>query len=195
MSSKAATTLDRRNRKVGVMVAAVAFGMLGVAFAAVPLYRMFCQVTGYGGTTQRVVKPSETILDQTISVRFDANVRGLAWTFEPVVRTMDVRIGENTLAFYRATNMSNVPLVGTATFNVTPEITGGFFNKMACFCFTEQLLEPGQTIDMPVSFYVDPSIATDKDGRHVKEITLSYTFYPVDKPKQAAALSGSGRGG
>lgn len=174
------------NKRVGAIMSLVAAGMLGMAYAAVPLYQMFCQATGYAGTTRRVTTPSATILDRVVTIRFDANVAGIAWKFEPVVRTMDVRIGETTLAFYRATNMSDRPLVGTSSFNVSPDIAGSFFNKLACFCFTEQRLEPGETIEMPVSFYVDPSLVADKDAHKVSEITLSYTFYPVDKPKQAA---------
>ena len=181
--------LERRNRNVAIVFACVAAGMLGLAYAAVPLYQLFCQVTGFGGTTQRVARPSDVVLDRTISVRFDANVNGLPWTFEPVQRKVEVRIGESTLAFYRATNTSDRPLVGTATFNVSPEITGAYFNKMECFCFKEQRLEPGESIEMPVSFYVDPAIVNDKDGRRVGEITLSYTFYPVEKPRQAAEQS------
>ena len=193
----AAGESQRRNQRVGAIMGLVAVGMLGMAFAAVPLYQMFCQATGYGGTTQRVTKPSDKILDRVVTVRFDANVNGISWNFEPVLRKVDVRIGENTLAFYRATNTSDRPLVGTSSFNVSPDIVGSFFNKMECFCFQEQRLEPGESIDLPVSFYVDPSIEDDKDGRKVKEITLSYTFYPVDKPKAAAAAPAatSGRGG
>jgi cytochrome c oxidase assembly protein subunit 11 len=182
------TALEQRNRKVGAMFACLAFGMLGMAYAAVPLYQMFCQATGFAGTTQRATKPSETVLDRTITVRFDANVIALDWEFQPVERTMQVRIGENALAFYRATNRSDRPLTGSATFNVSPDVTGGFFNKLECFCFKEQRLEPGQSLDMPVSFYVDPAIMGDKDGRKVGEITLSYTFYPIEKPKQAAEV-------
>lgn len=185
------------NKRVGTLAALVAAGMLGMAYAAVPLYQLFCQVTGYGGTTQRVSKPSDVVLDRVVTVRFDANVNGLAWRFEPVVRTVDVRIGENTLAFYRATNTTDRPLVGTSTFNVSPDIAGTFFNKLECFCFTEQKLEPGESIEMPVSFYVDPRIVDDKDAHKVSQITLSYTFFPVDKPKQAAdaARAGDGKGG
>ncbi len=187
----------RSNRRVAAVMGLVAAGMLGMAYAAVPLYQLFCQVTGYGGTTQRATKPSETILDRVVTVRFDANVSGLAWDFVPVVRTMDVRIGENALAFYRATNTSGRSLVGTASFNVAPEIAGSFFNKLECFCFKEQRLEPGETMEMPVSFYVDPTIVADKDARKVTHITLSYTFYPVDKPRTAAEVAprDGGRGG
>lgn len=185
---------DRRNNRVAAITACVAVAMLGGAYAAVPLYRLFCQATGFAGTPMRAAKPSDTVLDRTITVRFDANIVGLAWEFEPVVRTVDVRIGDNTLAFYRATNTSDRPLVGTAAFNVSPDVVGGYFVKLDCFCFKEQRLEPGQSVDMPVSFYVDPAIVSDKDGARVKEITLSYTFYPVDKPqktKEHAAAPGS----
>ena len=178
--------LDNANKRTGIVMASVAVGMLGMAYAAVPLYQMFCQVTGYGGTTKRVTKPSDRVLDRVVTIRFDANVNGLPWTFEPVVRTMQVRIGETTLAFYRATNTSGRATVGTSSFNVAPDIAGSFFNKLECFCFKEQRLEPGETIEMPVSFYVDPTLMDDKDARKVGDITLSYTFYPVDKPRQAA---------
>lgn len=185
---------EQRNRKVAATAAGVAAAMLALAFASVPLYRMFCQVTGYGGTTQKASKPSSIVLDRTVTVRFDANVgAGLAWRFEPLVRTIDVKLGETTLIQYRATNTSDRPLVGTSTFNVAPDVTGAFFNKLECFCFTEQRLEPGQSIDMPVSFYVDPAMASDPDASKVKQLTLSYTFYPVEKPSAAptAARGGS----
>lgn len=185
------------NKRVATIMGLVAAGMLGMAYAAVPLYQLFCQVTGYGGTTQRATVPSSVVLDRTITVRFDANVSKLSWEFAPVERKMDVRIGENALAVYRATNTSDRPLVGSASFNVSPDIAGSFFNKLECFCFTEQLLEPGQSIDMPVSFFVDPALVDDKDARKVQEITLSYTFHPVDKPRQAAEgkPAGSATGG
>lgn len=175
--------LKRRHRRVAFAAAAVAIGMVGLAYASVPLYRMFCQVTGFGGTTQRATKPADAVLDRTITVRFDANVApGINWRFEPVVPSMTVKIGENGLAFYRATNRSDRPVVGTATFNVTPEQLGIYFNKLACFCFTEQRLEPGETIEMPVSFFVDPAVEKDEFARTLSHVTLSYTFYPVDEP-------------
>jgi cytochrome c oxidase assembly protein subunit 11 len=178
------------NTKVAVVCAAVAAGMVGLAYASVPLYSLFCSVTGYGGTTQRVEAPSHQVLDRMVTVRFDSNVApGLDWDFAPVVNSMKLHIGENALAFYRATNHSTVPVVGTATFNVTPEQAGSFFNKIQCFCFTEQRLEPGETVDMPVSFYVDPAIVNDPDGAFMRTITLSYTFYPVAKPNANAALN------
>lgn len=152
--------------------------MLGASFAAVPLYQLFCQTTGYGGTTQRAAKLSSGAVDRMMTVRFDANVRQLGWDFAPEERTKKVRIGENTLAFFRATNTSGETLHGTAAFNVTPDIAGAYFYKIECFCFKEQTLGPGQSVEMPVSFYVDPSILDDPDARKLSEITLSYTFYP-----------------
>jgi cytochrome c oxidase assembly protein subunit 11 len=150
----------------------------------VPLYRLYCQATGYAGTTQRVAKPSDTVLDRTLTVRFDANVSpDLPWSFEPLQKKLDVKIGENTLAFYRATNTSDKPVSGMAVFNVAPEAAGTHFNKVQCFCFTEQRLGPGQTVDMAVSFYVDPAWAEDDDTKDVSELTLSYTFYPALTPK------------
>jgi cytochrome c oxidase assembly protein subunit 11 len=177
--------LNRRHRKVGTIAAGGAVFMLCLAFAAVPLYRIFCQMTGYAGTTQRATKASDTVLERTVTVRFDATVApNLAWTFEPVQRELAVKFGETSLAFYRATNNSDKPVVGTASFNVTPDQVGVYFNKLECFCFTEQRLEPGESVDMPVSFFVDPAMVTDKDAAHIGQITLSYTFFPVDNPKQ-----------
>lgn len=174
-----------KNTRVAVMAGGFALFMLGMAFAAVPLYQIFCQVTGFGGTTQRAEAPSETVLDRVVSVRFDSNVSGgLGWRFEPVVKTVNVRVGENALAFYRATNISNQPLVGTASFNVAPDSVGAYFAKIECFCFTEQRLEPGESMEMPVSFFVDPEFVNDKDTKGISQITLSYTFYPVDKPTE-----------
>lgn len=176
--------LTSRNTKVAAACALFALVMIGLAYASVPLYRLFCQVTGFGGTPQRAERPSTEVLDRTVVVRFDANVGpGFGWEFQPVVPTMEVRIGENALAYYRATNRSDRPLVGTATFNVTPDQIGSFFNKIECFCFTEQRLEPGESVEMPVSFFIDPAMVKDLDGAKVRNITLSYTFYPVDKPK------------
>jgi cytochrome c oxidase assembly protein subunit 11 len=175
-----ATELGSRHRTVAVWCALIVLSMVGAAYAAVPLYSMFCQVTGFAGTPQRTKTPSSVVLDRSITIRFDANVgAGLAWRFEPVQKSMDVRLGENALAFYRATNVSDHPTVGTATYNVTPEQSGVFFNKLECFCFKEQRLEPGESVEMPVSFFIDPQMVDDRDGRNVKLIVLSYTFYPV----------------
>ena len=189
-------SMAAKHRRVAVICASVAAGMVGLAYASVPLYRIFCQATGYGGTTQRAEKPSNTILDRTITIRFDANVApGLPWQFEPAVRTMDVKIGENSLAFYEARNTSSLPVTGMATFNVTPEGAGSYFVKLACFCFTEQRLEPGQSVDMPVSFYVDPAIVTDRDASRISEITLSYTFFPGPEKATGTAAGAAGAGG
>ena len=180
--------LAGRHRKVAAMLGALTLAMLGAAYAAVPLYAIFCQVTGYGGTTQRAKKASDVVLERKITIRFDANTaRGIDWDFKPVQRKMELRIGENALAFYNAVNRSDKPVTGTATFNVSPEIVGAYFNKIECFCFTEQTLAPGQSIDMPVSFFIDPDIVKDRDANLLSEITLSYKFYPVKGKKPAAA--------
>jgi cytochrome c oxidase assembly protein subunit 11 len=186
----------RSNLRVAAIAAGVAVGMVGLSYASVPLYRLFCQVTGFGGTTQRADAAPQQATEHMVRVQFDANTStNLDWAFHPVQESITVRIGEQNLAFYRATNESSQPLVGTAVFNVTPVQAGAYFNKIQCFCFTEQLLEPGQSIDMPVSFFVDPELLNDPDAAGIKEITLSYTFYPVDKPKAVSqapqAASGS----
>jgi len=172
----------RSQLTVAFAAGGLAIGMLGMAYAAVPLYQMFCQVTGFAGTTKRAEAPSQTVTAKTVSIRFDSNVaNGLGWEFKPVQRTMDVKVGENALAFYEATNTTDETLVGTATFNVAPDAAGYYFNKMECFCFTEQTLKPGETVEMPVSFFVDPDFNKDKESRQISQITLSYTFYPMDK--------------
>ncbi|MFM8746158.1 MAG: cytochrome c oxidase assembly protein [Aestuariivirga sp.] len=185
-----------KNLRVALLAASVAAGMVGLSYAAVPLYQLFCQVTGFGGTTQRADAAPQQAADQTMRIQFDANTSSnLDWAFHPVQESVTVKIGEQNLAFYKATNTSDKPLTGTAVFNVTPVQAGAYFNKIQCFCFTEQLLEPGQSIDMPVSFFVDPELLNDPDAAGIKEITLSYTFYPVDKPKAVSeapqAASGS----
>ncbi len=172
-----------RNRRTALACVALVAGMVGMSYAAVPLYRLFCQVTGFGGTTQRVEAASETILDRPMAIRFDSNVGpGLKWDFRPEQREIHVKVGETALAFYRATNLSDKPATGSAVFNVTPPLAGAYFAKIECFCFTEQTLEPGQTVDMPVQFFVDPSIDEDKDLKKLTTITLSYTFYPAQRP-------------
>jgi cytochrome c oxidase assembly protein subunit 11 len=162
--------------------------MIGVAYASVPLYRLFCQVTGYGGTTQRVEQYSEKILDQTIKVRFDANTAsGLPWEFKPVQREVELKIGETTIVKYEAVNKSDKTTYGRATFNVTPGRAGAYFNKVECFCFTDTTLASGEDMEMPVLFFVDPDFVNDPDLKDVKTITLSYTFFPIDEPKPLAA--------
>jgi len=169
---------DRAKRWTALAAATLVVGMVGLSFAAVPLYDLFCRVTGYGGTTQEAAAPSERIVDRTLTIRFDASVNGdLPWAFGPVKRAVSLRAGENGLAFYQARNRADVPVTGTATFNVTPQKAGIYFTKVDCFCFTEQRLGPGETAELPVAFYVDPEIADDPEMDDVNTITLSYTFF------------------
>jgi cytochrome c oxidase assembly protein subunit 11 len=188
---------DARNGRLALMLALVVAGMVGLSYAAVPLYQLFCQVTGFGGTTQRAERAPDTVTDTLVTVRFDANTApNLNWSFQPVSRQITLKIGENELAFYRVKNLSDRALTGTATFNVTPEIAGSYFNKIQCFCFEEQRLEPGESMEMPVSFFVDPSILDDPDANKVREITLSYTFFPLaGANSNAANLAKTGSGG
>ncbi|MFP5075899.1 cytochrome c oxidase assembly protein [Rhizobium sp. YIM 134829] len=172
---------------VGVCLAFV-IGMVGMAYAAVPLYNMFCRVTGYNGTVKRVEQASDTILDRTIRVTFDANVTGLPWKFQPVTREITPRIGETVQVSFKAKNMSAAPSTGQAVFNVTPMQAGAYFNKVQCFCFTETTLQPGEEIEMPVVFFVDPAIVEQAETKGIGLITLSYTFYPREPSKPVAAL-------
>lgn len=182
------SSLAQKNGRTAGIAALIVVAMVGLAYASVPLYRMFCQVTGFGGTTQmRVGGQAPGAVGHLISVRFDANVSpALGWVFRPVDTHRRVAIGARNIALYTARNPSNRPLVGTATFNVTPSQAGQYFTKVQCFCFTEQRLEPGQEVRMPVVYYVDPAILDDPDARNISEITLSYTFYPVDQPQSGS---------
>lgn len=171
--------------------------MASLTVAAVPFYSWFCRVTGYGGETNVAAANDNGVLDQTIKVRFDANVdRGFPWEFKPETREMTLRIGETGIAFYKATNISKRPIAGQASYNVAPFSAGYFFTKIDCFCFTYQVLQPGETKMMPVTFYVDPSIVTDDEGKYVHTITLSYTFHETDlqeadAPAEATDASGA----
>jgi cytochrome c oxidase assembly protein subunit 11 len=157
-----------------------------------PFYDWFCRVTGFGGTTGVAEEGADTILDRTVKVRFDASLeQGMPWDFRPVAHSMTVRIGETGLAFYEAHNPSSRPVAGTASFNVYPYAAGGYFTKIECFCFQEQVLQPGETVQMPVSFFIDPAIVDDPDGKFVQEIVLSYTFHETPLPEEQAALSPS----
>ena len=186
-------TLDNRNSRTALYALLGALFMLGMGYAAVPLYDLFCRVTGFGGTTQRASESDADIAAQaalsagakTISVRFDASTaRDVPWRFEPVQSTDTVQIGQRDMAFYTARNNSDVPITGTATFNVEPEQTGKYFNKIQCFCFTEQTLMPGQEVRMPVLYYIDPAILEDENAKDVEQITLSYTFHKAkDSPE------------
>lgn len=176
-------------QKTVLQLVSVVLLMGGLAWASVPFYDWFCRVTGFGGVTGVAESGSETILDQTVKVRFDASKeRGMPWEFTPVVREMEVRIGETGLAFYEAYNPTDRPVAGQASYNVTPYTAGGFFEKIHCFCFEEQVLQPGERVQMPVTFFVDPEIVEDVDGQYVHTITLSYTFYEIDLPEGYAAL-------
>lgn len=184
------------NRRTPIIAACVALAMFGLGFASVPLYRMFCQVTGFGGTTQRASAAQLAAIAESdrgrtagrpLSIRFDSNVApGLPWEFKPEATHMTVRVGQKSMAIYLAKNLSDKPVTGRATYNVTPQQSGAYFTKIQCFCFTEQTLAPGQEVRMPVLFYVDPKFEGDPDAGDVQEITLSYTFYPVE--------NGGGRG-
>ncbi len=177
----------RSNAMIAGMCVAFVGGMVGMAYAAVPLYDLFCKVTGYGGTTQRVEQYSDRVLDREITIRFDANTAGVPWDFKPVAREMKIKIGETAQAQYKATNRFDAPTSGRATFNVTPEMAGAYFNKVECFCFTDTTLEPGASLDMPVVFYVDPDIVNVPELKDIRTITLSYTFFPLEREKPVAA--------
>jgi len=166
-------------------MALFALAMLGLAFASVPLYRVFCQVTGFGGTTMKADAAPGAVAGQ-IGVRFDANIDpALPWKFEPVQETVRIHPGARTTIYYQATNYTARSTTGQAIFNVTPESAGKYFSKIECFCFTEQTLKPGESVKMPVIFFVDPKLRDDPDTKHIDEITLSYTFYPVENPETA----------
>lgn len=173
------------SRRIAMLCVAVVAGMIGLSYASVPLYRIFCQMTGFGGTTNKAEAAPEQVLVRQMTIRFDASVaRSLAWEFAPAQGPQKLKVGEVGLAFFRAKNLSDKPLSGTASFNVTPAKAGVYFSKIECFCFTEQHLAAGQEIDMPVQYFIDPSIADDENMRDVKTITLSYTFHPTH-PKVA----------
>lgn len=178
--------IDGKTKTV-LQTAGVVVLMGGLAWASVPFYDWFCKVTGFGGTPQ-VALDSGDILDQTIKVRFDASKeRGMPWEFKPLQTEMTLRIGEQGLAFYEAYNPTDYPVAGQASYNVAPYEAGGFFYKIDCFCFQEQVLMPGERVQMPVSFFVDPEIVTDRDAKHTGHITLSYTFYEIDLPEETQA--------
>jgi len=191
-----ATSIDRtelaaKNRKVAGRAVLFVLFMIGLAYASVPLYRIFCQVTGFGGTPMRAdAAPGAQSKSIQLKYEGDASIeRGMPWEFRPAQREMTVRIGENVLAYYIAHNPTDRPVAGTASFNVTPLAAGGFFQKIACFCFTEQVLQPGETVEMPVSFFVDPEMLDHPEGKHIEEITLSYTFYETPLPEEQATLA------
>jgi cytochrome c oxidase assembly protein subunit 11 len=186
-----------RNRVVFACSAAFAGGMLGLSFAAAPLYDLFCRTTGYGGTPIRAQSASQEISDRLVTVRFDTNIDpALPWVFYPEERSVTVRVGENKLVYFRAENRGDKPIVGRATFNVVPDVAARYFDKIQCFCFNEQKLGAGESADMPVSFFVSPEILKDHRFDGLSELTLSYTFFSAANrnPAKTAALSGPGRG-
>ena len=176
-------------KKTVVQLVALVVTMGALSWASVPFYDWFCRVTGFGGVTGVATGGSDTVLDQTITVRFDASKeRDFAWEFKPVQREMEIQIGDTGLAFYEAYNPTDRPIAGQASYNVTPYAAGVFFEKIDCFCFTEQVLQPGERVMMPVTFFVDPEIVEDPEAKYVHTITLSYTFHEIDLPEGYAAL-------
>ncbi|KZY33727.1 cytochrome c oxidase assembly protein [Roseovarius sp. HI0049] len=181
------------NSKTVVKLVSVVVVMGGLAWASVPFYDWFCRVTGFGGTTGTASAGSQEILDETIKVRFSASKeRDMPWEFKPMQREVEIRLGETGLAFYEAYNPTDRPIAGQASYNVTPYEAGGFFDKIDCFCFTEQVLQPGERVEMPVTYFVDPEILKDRDAKYTNVITLSYTFYEIDLPEEQAALATDG---
>ncbi len=182
-----------KNTRVAAMVGATVVGMVGLSYAAVPLYQIFCQVTGYGGTTKQVDVVSGEVIDRDMDVRFNASVnRDMPWDFKPVQISQTIKIGEQAIAHYEAYNPTKYTIVGTATYNVAPAKAGEYFAKIDCFCFTEQTLKPGERADMPVVYFIDPLIAEDPNLDDVSEVTLSYTFF-VDEKETARVRAEQGR--
>lgn len=187
-----------KKAKFGIVAAIVPIAMVGAAYGSVPLYQLFCQVTGYGGTTRVATAAASTVLERTIKVRFDANLApGVPWDFKPEKASVDLNLGENGLAFYKVTNTSERAVTAVATYNVTPHKVGPYFQKLECFCFQDRTLQPGETMELPVIFYVDPALATDKGVKEVREVTLSYTFFEAGSralaDAQAAGMTGNVR--
>ena len=179
-----------RNKTIAFRLLSLVTVMLCLSFAAVPFYDWFCRVTGFGGVTQSAETASDEILEQMVQIRFDGTLEaGMPWEFKPVERTMDIRIGETGLAFYEAHNPTDQVIAGTASFNVYPYSAGAYFTKIDCFCFELQVLQPGETVKMPVTFYVDPEIVEDREAKFVDTITLSYTFHVTDLPEGQASLA------
>lgn len=185
------STVARKNNRIATIMVSVVAGMIGLAYASVPLYDLFCKVTGYGGTTQRVELFDAQTIDRDMKVRFAANVhRDMPWDFAPQQVSQKLKVGEQGLAYYEAYNPTNKPITGTATYNVTPHKAGTYFAKIECFCFTEQVLQPGERVVMPVIYFIDPLIEEDRNLNEVTEVTLSYTFFVMD---DVEATTGTGR--
>jgi cytochrome c oxidase assembly protein subunit 11 len=176
-------TARSRNTRLAIICGVVFFGMVGAAFAAVPLYRIFCQVTGFEGTVSRAERASTQILDRTLNIRFDTNVRDVPWTFTAEQTSQVARIGETKMAYFKVVNTGKTAVTGRAAYNVVPEAAGAYFRKLECFCFREQTLQPGETMEFPVVYFVEPQFATDPETRGKTEVTLSYTFFRVEDAK------------
>ena len=184
--------LAKKNKKVLTLLSIVVVTMVSLAFASVPFYDWFCRVTGFAGTTLTASNESNIVIDKEIKVRFDGSVdRELAWEFKPVQKEIKLKIGETALAFYEAYNPTDRPIMGTASYNVFPFNAGSFFTKIDCFCFEEQILAPGERVQMPVTFYIDPEIENDRDGKFIEQITLSYTFFKQEIVDEARLISQS----
>ena len=192
-SKPPATQASKRNTRVALICAAAFFGMVGAAYASVPLYRLFCQMTGFDGTVRKAELKPTRILDRKVTIRFDANVRTLPWDFSAEQTSQQVRIGDTGLAFFKVTNKGDKPMTGRALYNVVPEQAGPYFQKLECFCFSNQTIQPGQTVEFPVVYFVDPQYVDDVETKGKDEITLSYTFFPavegVDNKKQEASTT------
>lgn len=186
------TPQQKRNRRVGLICAAGFFGMVGAAYASVPLYKMFCQVTGFDGTVRKAEVAPGKVLDKKLTIRFDANVRTLPWDFTTEQVSQEVNIGATGLAFFKVTNNGNKPMTGRAAYNVVPEAAGPYFQKLECFCFNDQTIQPGQTVEFPVVYFVDPRYADDFETKGKEEITLSYTFFPSTKVAESGASASGG---
>ena len=169
----------RRNGKVALICAVTFFGMVGAAYAAVPLYKLFCQATGFDGTVRKAVAKPTKILDRKVTIRFDANIRDLPWQFQTMQASQSIRIGDTGLAFFKVTNPTDKPQTGRALYNVVPESAGPYFQKLECFCFSSQTIQPHQTVEFPVVYFVDPQFVDDPETKGKNEITLSYTFFPA----------------
>jgi len=190
-TSRPAKSKAGRNARLAVICGVVFAGMVGAAYASVPLYRAFCNLTGFDGTVRKAEKAPDRVLDRKLTIRFDANVRDLPWTFTPNQVSQELKIGDTGLAFYKVTNNGKTPLTGRASYNVIPESAGPYFQKLECFCFTDQTIAPGATVEFPVVYFVDPKFAEDFESRGAQEVTLSYTFFPSVEKKTQAALGGN----
>jgi len=191
MNSPSNDDLVQKNARTGLIVLAVVMSMIGLAFASVPLYSLFCRVTGFGGTTQTAAALPDRIIERTVTVKFNADTGlNMPWEFKPDLREVDVRMGERGLASFTAHNKTNTPVAGTALYNVTPPKAGQYFHKIQCFCFDKQILTPGQKMSMPVMFFIDPAMDDDPNMKDVTVITLSYTFYQSETEELESAMEG-----